>query len=296
MTMVSLRAVRTRAGVLGADGRVAVLGVLNVTPDSFSDGGRYVDPEAAAGHGEAMVAAGADGVDLGGESTRPGAAPVPCAEELRRVLPALRRLRSRIRVPISIDTSKAEVARAALAEGADLVNDVSAGRLDPQMLATVAAAGVPIVLMHMRGTPRDMQEHPAYPGDDVVGAVVAFLDERAATARAAGVAADRIVLDVGLGFGKTTAHNLALVNGLDAVRALGYPVLVGPSRKRFVADVVGGDPQDRVEGTAAAVALAVARGAAIVRVHDVGPMVRVVRMAEAICGATQPRPAVHEGA
>jgi dihydropteroate synthase len=265
----------------GLTGRVAVVGILNVTPDSFSDGGRYVEPAAAAARAEEIVAEGGDAVDIGAESTRPGAAPVPEGEELRRLLPVLKAVRARIEVPILVDTYKAAVARAALDEGADAINDVSAGR-DPAMFAIAAAAGAPIVLMHMQGTPATMQGTPTYPGDDVVGVVRAFLQVRIAAALAAGVARDRIVVDPGIGFGKTPAHNLVLISRLEAIVALGHPVLIGPSRKRFIAAVVNGAPLDRLEGTAAAVALAIDRGASMVRVHDIAPMVRVVRMAEAL--------------
>jgi dihydropteroate synthase len=264
---------------------VAVVGILNVTPDSFFDGGRYLDPERAVARGEELVREGAAILDVGGESTRPGAAPVPAAEERHRVLPVLRRLRARVSVPLCVDTYKAEVARAALDEGVDIVNDVSAGRLDPDMLPVVAAAGAAIILMHMQGTPADMQKRPAYAGDDVVRAVTHELGERAAAAQAAGVAADRVALDPGIGFGKTTAHNLTLLRQLDALVARGYPVMVGPSRKRFIGDVIGGGPEDRLHGTAAAVAIAVDRGAALVRVHDVAAMVPVVRLAAACRGA-----------
>ncbi len=262
-------------------GRVGVLGILNVTPDSFSDGGRHMEPAEAAARAEEMVAEGADAVDVGAESTRPGAAPVPEEEELRRLLPALGMVRSRVDVPISVDTYKATVARAALDAGADIINDVSAGR-DPAMFRVVAAADAPIVLMHMQGTPATMQGDPVYPGEDVVGAVRGFLQDRIAAALAAGVARDAIVIDPGIGFGKTPAHNLMLISRLDAIVALGHAVLIGPSRKRFIAAVVDGSPLERLEGTAAAVALAVDRGASLVRIHDVAPMVRVVRMAEAL--------------
>jgi dihydropteroate synthase len=259
---------------------VGVVGILNVTPDSFSDGGRYLEPAAAAARAEEIVAEGADALDIGAESTRPGATPVPVLEELRRLLPVLRRVRARVDVPISVDTYKAAVARAAIDEGADVINDVCAGR-DPAMFPVAAAAGVPIVLMHMQGTPATMQAAPAYPADDVVRAVRVYLQERVAAALAAGIRADRIVIDPGIGFGKTAAHNLELINRLDVLAALGYPVLIGPSRKRFIAAVVNGGPLDRLEGTAAAVTLAIDRGASLIRVHDVARILRVVRMAEA---------------
>lgn len=277
------RVLRTRSGPLGLE-RAVVVGVLNVTPDSFSDAGRYLDPGRAAEGAVAMVAAGAGMLDLGAESSRPGAAPVPVEEEVRRLLPALRAVRAAVRVPLSVDTTKAEVARAALAAGADLVNDISAGRLDPALLPLCAREGVPVVLMHMRGTPPSMQTDPQY--TDVVGEVTAFLAARARAAEAAGVAPAAIVVDPGIGFGKTVAHSCRLLRRLDLVAALGYPVLVGVSRKAFIGQLLGGRAVDqRLLGTAAAVALAVAGGARLVRVHDVGAMHDVVRVAEGILGA-----------
>lgn len=259
------------------------MGVLNATPDSFSDGGRHLDPARAAEAAAAMVAEGAALLDIGAESTRPGAAPVPAGEELRRLLPVLRAVRAAVRVPLSVDTRKAVVARAALDAGADLVNDVSAGR-DPAMLPLCAAAGVPIVLMHMRGEPATMQRRPRY--RDVVAEVAAFLAARAAAARRAGVASDAIVIDPGIGFGKTVAHNLALLRRMDAIAALGYPVLVGVSRKSFLGQLLGGaPPAQRLFGGAAAVALAVAGGARILRVHDVAAMRDAAVVAEAVAAA-----------
>ncbi len=276
-------ALRTRSGPLSL-ARVAVVGVLNATPDSFSDGGVHLDPARAAAAGEAMVAAGAAMLDIGGESTRPGAVPVDAAEERRRLLPVLRAVRAAVRVPISVDTTKAEVARAALGEGADVVNDVSAGRLDPGMLPLCAREGVPIVLMHMQGTPATMQDDPRY--TDVVTEVANFLAERARAALAAGIAAGSVVLDPGIGFGKTVAHNCFLLRRLDLLAALGYPLMVGVSRKGFIGSLLGGRvTEGRLHGTAAAVALTVAGGARLVRVNDVEAMGDVVAVAEAIAGA-----------
>jgi dihydropteroate synthase len=260
------------------------MGVINATPDSFSDGGRHLDPGVAAEAAARMVADGADLLDLGAESTRPGAAPVDAAEEARRLLPVLRAVRQAVAVPLSIDTMKAEVARMALGEGADLVNDVSAGRFDPDMLPLCATSGAPIVLMHMQGTPATMQQAPCY--TDVTGEVRTFLAERARAAEAAGVPRDAIVLDPGIGFGKTRNHNCALLSRLDLIAALGYPVMVGVSRKGFLGELLGGRPvEERLFGTVAAVAVAVSRGARIVRVHDVGPARDVVRVAAAIGSA-----------
>src|SRR5919198_885963 len=268
---------RTRSGPLVLE-RVALVGILNATPDSFSDGGRHLDPGRAAAAAAEMVAEGAAMLDVGAESTRPGAPPVPADEERRRLLPVLRAVRAAVRVPLSVDTTKAAIARLALDEGADLVNDVSAGRFDPALLPLCAEQGVPVVLMHMQGTPVTMQVDPRY--GDVVAEVAAFLAERAQVARAAGVAPDAIVIDPGIGFGKTVAHNCALLARLDLVASLGYPVLVGVSRKGFIGQLLGGRATgERLHGTAAAVALAVAKGARLVRVHDVGAMRDVVRVA-----------------
>jgi dihydropteroate synthase len=274
---------RTRSGPLSLD-RVALVGILNATPDSFSDGGVHLDPGRAAETALAMAAAGAGMLDLGAESTRPGAAPVPAAEERRRLLPVLRAVRTAVRLPISVDTSKADVAAAALDAGADVVNDVSAGRWDAEMLPLCARERVPVVLMHMRGTPATMQRDPRY--TDVVTEVRDFLAARAAAARTAGIPADAIILDPGIGFGKTVAHNCRLLRRLDLLAALGYPVLVGVSRKGFIGELAGGRASgERLHGTAAAVALAVAGGARLVRVHDVAAMRDVVRVAEAVAGA-----------
>jgi len=274
---------RTRAGLLALD-RAVVVGVVNATPDSFSDGGRHLDPSRAAAAAAAMVAEGAGMLDLGAESTRPGASPVPLDEELRRLLPVLRAVRAAVAVPLSVDTTKAEVARAAIAEGADVVNDVSAGRHDPAMFASCAAAGVPIVLMHMQGTPATMQAAPRY--GDVVSEVASFLTERARAAMAAGIAREAIVVDPGIGFGKTVTHNCRLLRRLDALVALGYPVLVGVSRKSFLGRLLGGrEAEERLFGTAAAVALAVAGGAKLLRVHEVAAIHDVVVVSEAVLGA-----------
>jgi|SRR5215211_2199717 len=272
--------------------RAAVMGIVNVTPDSFSDGGRFLDPDAAVAHGIALAGQGADVLDVGGESTRPGAAPVPADEELRRVLPVVERLAAEASVPISVDTTKAGVARAALGAGATVVNDVSAGRLDPDILGVAAEAGAGYIVMHMQGEPRTMQADPHY--DDVVAQVGDFLADRVDAARAAGVAEDAIAADPGIGFGKTVEHNLRLLAGLPAlVERVRVPVMVGTSRKTFVgkllarAGAASGDlPVDqREEGTLATVVWAVERGASIVRVHDVLPAVRAVRLLDALRGA-----------
>jgi dihydropteroate synthase len=260
--------------------RTHVMGVLNVTPDSFSDGGRFFDLEAAVARGVAMAADGADLLDVGGESTRPGSDPVPAAEELDRVVPVIKRLVAEVDVPVSIDTRKAEVARVALDVGATIVNDVSAGG-DPAMFEVVRGSGAGLVLMHMKGEPKTMQESPRY--DDVVGEVRAYLAERLNAAEGAGVPRDRFVVDPGLGFAKSFEHSMRIMRDVEALLDLGRPLLVGPSRKSFIGEALDGVPVDeRMEGTAGAVAYLVARGAHVVRVHDVREMVRVVRVVDAI--------------
>jgi dihydropteroate synthase len=260
--------------------RPAVMGVLNTTPDSFSDGGAFLEPAAALAHAEQMRSEGADLIDVGGESTRPGAQPVHAAEELRRVLPVLEVLGEAGRVPVSIDTSKAVVARAAIAAGAVFVNDVTALRGDPDMAGAVADAGTDVCLMHMRGDPRTMQDDPTY--DDVVSEVKAFLEERLSFAVGEGIAEERIWLDPGIGFGKTLHHNLELLRRLDEIVAVGRPVVLGASRKRFLGLLTGRAEPDRVAGTVAANVIAFERGAHMFRVHDVGP----TRDALAVVGAT----------
>jgi dihydropteroate synthase len=265
-------------GRVGSSWRI--MGVLNVTPDSFSDGGEWFDHDAAVLRGSELIAQGAAIVDIGGESTRPGAAPVGEAEELARVVPVVEAL-SASGAQVSVDTSKASVARAALAAGATFVNDVTALRGDPAMAELVAAAGCDVCLMHMLGEPRTMQHDPRY--GDVVADVKAFLEDRMAVAVAAGVAEDRIALDPGIGFGKTMAHNLELLRRLDEIVALGRPVVVGTSRKSFLGRITGrDDPHQRVMGTVATNVLAFERGGEIFRVHDVS----ATRDALAVAAAT----------
>jgi dihydropteroate synthase len=249
-----------------------LMGVINVTPDSFSDGGRYLDPQAAIAHGLALEVEGAAILDVGGESTRPGAAAVVLEEELRRVLPVIEGLAARgVRARISVDTSKAAVAAAALGEGATLVNDVTALRADPEMAGVIAQAEADCCLMHMLGDPRTMQDDPRY--DDVVADVKSFLEKRMAHAVEAGIAEGRILLDPGIGFGKTVEHNLELLRRLDEIVAIGRPVVIGTSRKSFLGRLTGrSDPGDRVAGTIASCVIAYERGARIFRVHDVAPV------------------------
>jgi dihydropteroate synthase len=259
--------------------RTHVMGVLNVTPDSFSDGGLFLDPEAAVRRGIEMAAEGADVIDVGGESTRPGSDTVPPAVEADRVVPVIKRLAAEVDVPLSIDTRKPEVARTALDAGAVVVNDISGGR-DPAMLEVVAGSGAGMVLMHMLGEPKTMQAEPHY--DDVVAEVMAYLGARIDAAAQAGIDRERLCVDPGIGFGKTLDHNLELLRRVDAFAELGRPVLVGPSRKSFLGKLLGADVGDRLEGTAAAVAWVAGHGAHIVRVHDVREMVSVVRVVDAI--------------
>jgi len=262
------------------------MGVVNVTPDSFSDGGRYLDAAAAVAHGRSLVAEGADILDVGGESTRPGAPAVPENEELRRVMPVIEGLiASGCPARISIDTSKSGVAERALRAGATLVNDVTALRGDPGMAGVIAAAEAECCLMHMLGDPRTMQDDPRY--DDVVGDIKAFLGERMRFAVEAGIALDRILLDPGIGFGKTVAHNLELLARLGEFLDLGRPVVIGTSRKSFLGALTGREsPDDRVAATVATCVLAYERGARIFRVHDVAP----VRDALTVTGATVSAP------
>jgi len=269
--------------VLDCSARTLVMGVLNVTPDSFSDGGRFLDPDLAVAHASRMVADGADIVDVGGESTRPGAEPVTAEEERRRVVSVIERIAAEHpRLAISIDTRKSEVAAAALEAGACIVNDVSAGR-DPEMFAVAREAGAGLVLMHMLGDPRTMQEAPRY--DDVVAEVKEYLRERIEAAEFAGIEPQALCVDPGIGFGKNLEHNLALLKRLDAFADLGRPVLVGPSRKRFIGAILDLPQDERVEGTAGAVAWAIAHGAHVVRVHDVKQIVRAARVVDAIARA-----------
>jgi dihydropteroate synthase len=261
--------------------RPQVMGILNVTPDSFSDGGELAgDPARALARAHAMVEAGAALLDVGGESTRPGAAPVSEHEELRRVLPVIEALVRDLPVPVSVDTRKAGVARAALAAGAALVNDVSALAHDPAMAGTVAGADAGLVLMHMRGEPADMMERAIY--EDVVRDVTRELGEAVARARAAGVREDAVAVDPGIGFAKTAEQNLTLLRGLAELGRLGRPVMVGPSRKSFLGRILDVPPAERVIGTVAACVAAYREGARVFRVHDVAPVVQGLRVAEAI--------------
>ena len=263
--------------------KVLVMGILNVTPDSFSDGGRFFADNTIAAQVDTMVKAGADIIDVGGESTRPLAEPVSVAEELDRVLPAIRLIRQRSAIPISIDTTKAEVASRALAEGADIINDISALRFDRDMIDLVKKTEVPVIVMHMQGSPADMQVAPHY--DDVVAEIKVFFKERLAWAEKNGIARQRFIIDPGIGFGKTVNHNLTILNRLAEFSELGCPVLLGHSRKAFIGKLLGAEVGARDVATAAISALCTLKGVSILRVHDVEKTAQAVRLAEAIRGA-----------
>ena len=271
------------------DARVQVMGVLNVTPDSFSDGGRYDDLDRAVARALEMEAEGADIVDIGGESTRPGSKPVSAEEEISRVAPVIEKLAGRLRVPISIDTTKAAVARAAIAAGAEIINDISGLRFDPALAGVAAQSGAALVLMHSRGTPETMQTLP--PVEDVFAEVIDGLRASIDCALLHGVAREKLIVDPGIGFGKTPKQNLQLIDGLDRiVAAFDLPILLGPSRKSFIKRTLDktmratarDDERERRAGTAASIAIGILRGARIVRVHDVGEMTAAARLAEAI--------------
>jgi dihydropteroate synthase len=259
-----------------------VMGVVNVTPDSFSDGGLFLEADAAVAHGERLAAEGAAILDVGGESTRPGADPVPVDEELGRVVPVVERLAVNGVARVSVDTTKVAVAEAALQAGARIVNDVSAFRFEPEMAGLVGSSGACCCLMHLLGEPRTMQEDPRY--GDVVSEVKAFLEERLAFAEAEGVPEDRVWLDPGIGFGKTVEHNLELLRRLDEIVAIGRPVVIGTSRKSFLGKLTGREARDRVPGTIATNVIAYERGASIFRVHDVAPVVDALKVAAATVG------------
>ena len=262
-----------------AGGHAWIMGVLNCTPDSFSDGGLYADTASREAHAEAMMKAGAAIIDVGGESTRPGSQPVTLQEEMRRVLPVIEALAEK-KIPVSIDTSKAAVMHAAIAAGACMVNDVTALGGDVDAIAVLADSDANVCLMHMRGTPLTMQHQVRY--DDVVDEVVSFLESRVAACTAAGIAEDRILLDPGIGFGKRLQDNLDLIAGIPRLKDLGFPVLVGVSRKSFLGELSGADVSDRELETAAAVTACVLAGADVLRVHDVAAQARVVRVASAL--------------
>jgi dihydropteroate synthase len=268
--------------------RTCIMGVVNVTPDSFSDGGKFLARDAAVAQAERLVREGADIIDIGGESTRPYADPVPLEVELERVIPVIETLAQRVEVPISIDTAKAAVARMALAAGAAMINDISALRHDPEMTGMVAESGVPVILMHMLGTPQTMQVTPVY--RDVVAEIGAFLAQTANQAEKGGIAHDRIIIDPGIGFGKTVDHNLLLIKNLARLKEMDLPILIGPSRKAFIRNLLKENPAEEIRpdmaivgtGTLAAVCAAALSGAHIVRVHDVASARAAVKIIDAI--------------
>jgi dihydropteroate synthase len=271
--------------VLPLADRVHIMGVLNVTPDSFSDGGRYVNLDAAVAHALSMVEQGADVLDIGAESTKPGAVPIDEEEERRRLIPIVRAICRQTTVPVSVDTTKASIARQALDVGATLINDISALRFDARMGDVVAKSGAGVILMHMQGNPQTMQDAAQY--TNVVEEVRQFLKTRLEAAEEAGIHPNRILLDPGIGFGKNCQHNLVLLERLDAFHTLGRPLVVGVSRKAFIGKILGRPIEERLMGTAGAVAVAVMNGARMVRVHDVAPIRDVVKMIEAIRGHRQ---------
>jgi dihydropteroate synthase len=260
--------------------RTYVMGVVNVTPDSFSDGGKFYEIDRAVERARELINAGADIIDIGGESTRPFSDPIPLEEELKRTIPVIEAIRDFSDIPISIDTTKAEVARRALAAGADMVNDVSALRFDPEMVKVVAEHGVPVVLMHMLGTPKTMQQNPHY--DCLFGEILDFLQERIQLAVKGGVSREQIIIDPGIGFGKTVTHNLRLIRDLDVFNILERPILLGLSRKRFIGAILNRPVEERELGTAVANTIGIMAGAHIVRVHDVAFQIDAIRMADAI--------------
>ncbi len=270
--------------------RTLIMGALNVTPDSFSDGGRFFDEQKALEQGLSLIREGADILDIGGESTRPGAKPLDEGEEKRRIISIIRDLAQKIQIPISVDTRKASVAEEALEAGAEMVNDISALRFDKRLAEVAARRKVPVVLMHMRGHPENMQLDTHY--DDLVGEILSFFKERVRFAESQGIAADQIILDPGIGFGKSLEeqHNLILIKHLSRFKVLGKPLLIGTSRKAFIGKILGLPPQEREEGTMATVAVAIFNGASIVRVHEVEKMRRVVQVADALVRCT---PEIH---
>lgn len=259
--------------------KTIVMGILNVTPDSFYDGGKHDIMDSAIKHAKKLVIEGADVIDVGGESTRPGSEPVTVKEELKRVVPVIEALAEETSVPTSIDSYKPQVVEKAVEAGASMINDVFGLRSDG-MAELAASSGLPVVIMHMQGTPKSMQDKPVY--GDVVLEVRKFLEERAAYAIQKGVSREQVILDPGIGFGKTLEHNLELLRRLDEIRELGYPVLVGASRKSMIGDILGSPPQERLEGSLAVAVLAVSLGADIIRVHDVAETVRALRVADAL--------------
>ena len=258
-----------------------IMGILNITPDSFSDGGFYLNKNRAVDQALKMQDEGADIIDIGGESTRPGAKKVPVKEETRRVVPVIKELAEKLKIPVSIDTYKSAVAKTALSAGASMVNDISGLRFDPKMPEVVAAYKVPVVIVHIKGAPKDMQKNPFY--NALIPEIMDYLREGIEIARNAGIADDKIIIDPGIGFGKTVGHNLEIIKRLREFAGFEIPILIGPSRKSFIGKILDGLPvTERLEGTAAAVAISIFNGANIIRAHDVKAVVRVAKIADAI--------------
>lgn len=260
--------------------RTWIMGILNVTPDSFSNGGLYFEKEKAVSRGLELVAEGADIIDVGGESTRPGSEPIPAREELRRVIPVISSLREKTDALISVDTIKSEVAEAAIEAGADIINDISSFSFDSGMASLAAQKEVPVILMHMKGTPKTMQINPSY--KDLLSEIKSFLQEKLEIAQVSGIKKEKIIIDPGIGFGKNPNDNLTLLNNLSFLEELERPILVGISRKSFIGNILNSPPQERIEGTIASAIMSIIRGAHILRVHDVSTVKRAVLVAEAI--------------
>lgn len=272
--------------------RTWIAGIINVTPDSFSDGNLYLDKDKAIARGLELVSEGSDIIDIGGESTKPGSETISAEEEIRRVIPVISALRQRIDIPISIDTTKSEVAEAALDAGADIINDISSLRFDPRMGPLAAQKDVPVILMHMKGTPKTMQRNPSY--ENVVLEVMAFLKERLKAAEACGIKKEKLIIDPGIGFGKRLEDNLTLLSNLRALEELNRPIMVGTSRKSFIGKILNVPPQERLEGTIATAILSIVNGAHILRVHDVALVKKAVLVAEAIMNENRPSRPIEE--
>jgi dihydropteroate synthase len=269
---------------LDLSSRTHIMGILNVTPDSFSDGGEFYQPEQAIERGIQMAEEGADIIDIGAESTRPGAEPISTEEELQRLVPVLEGLLKKVDVPISIDTYKSSIAEMALKAGAHIINDISGLRFDPQMKDIVAKYRVPVVIMHIKGDPRNMQQNPYY--DDLIGEIYGYFDESIRIAEGAGIKRENIIIDPGIGFGKRLMDNYEILRRLYEFQGLGCPILIGPSRKSFIGKVLDLPPDQRLEGTIAAVAIGIQNGAHIVRVHDVKEISRACRIIDLLVGKT----------
>lgn len=274
---------RCRSGDIRLGERTFVMGVLNVTPDSFSDGGLFFKPNKAIEHGLRMADEGADIIDVGGESSRPGSDSVPLDEELKRVIPVIETLASRLDIPISVDTYKSQVAERAIEAGAQMINDISGLRFDPSMPAVAARYDTPLIIMHIKGSPKTMQQDPTY--EDLMGEIIAYLHEGIARAEQAGVDPHQVIVDPGIGFGKSVQDNLVIINRLNELTILGRPLLIGTSRKSFIGAVLGVEVHQRGIGTLASMAVSALKGAHIVRVHDVGTMKQTVDMVDAILSA-----------